>query len=180
MESLSRKVDQLFLQLNSLSGVTLPQIALTPSYAFRSTSTKDAVISTAASWVSLRELELSIPEGTDQVIVSVAGTLQLTGTDASNDAPWVNVRVGLDSSYTRSIPDPGGQGVRAANNSAGVFLATISASLLLPVAGQSNVSVRLEGWSSSGSNFATPSSSNLASLFVQSTFFPAPLVESGG
>lgn len=181
IEILTQRVDQLTLQVNSLAGIALPGVSRIPSHLFRSASDKDVALTSATTWVTLLEQGIGIPEGSSQVIVTVSGTLQLTGTSPDNNAPWVRISGGFGNSYQWYLPDPGAQGVRAANNSGGVFLATVSASILLavPTSGSSELTIRLEGWASSATDFATPTASNLGSLFTQITAFPQPLVTSG-
>lgn len=181
IEILTQRVDQLTLQVNSLAGIALPGVSRIPSHLFRSASDKDVALTSATTWVTLLEQGIGIPEGSSQVIVTVSGTLQLTGTSPDNNAPWVRISGGFGNSYQWYLPDPGAQGVRAANNSGGVFLATVSASILLavPTSGSSELTIRLEGWASSATDFATPTASNLGSLFTQITAFPQPLVTTG-
>lgn len=178
IENLTQRVNQLTFQVNSLAGTALPGLAQIPSYSFQSASDKNVALTSATTWVTLLEQGIVVPEGSSQMIVTVSGTLQLTGTSPDNNAPWVRISGGFGNSYQWYLPDPGAQGVRSANNSGGVFLATVSASILLgvPTSGSSELTIRLEGWASSATDFATPTASNLGSLFTQITAFPQPLV----
>lgn len=179
IESLSQKVEQLSKQLNALAGTALPGLSRVPDNAFQATSERGLGVSVAENWVTLQEHVIPISEDAAQVSINVSGTVQLVGTAPSNDAPWVRVSWELNGVPGWFLPDS--QGVRSANNSASVFLATVSAATVvnLPPTPGRLATIRLQAWSSSATDFSSSGSSNLASLFTRVESFPEPLISSG-
>ena len=178
IEALTQRVDQLSLQLGGLAGQALTAISRIPEPLFQSTLSRNQGVSVATTWITLLEQDFSLPEGTSQIVATVSGTVQLTGTDPSNDAPWVRARIVAAGGYVSYFPDS--QGVRAASNSGAVFLATVSGSdqWFIP-ADLGSITILLEVWCGSASDFATPASSNLSSLNTLVSAYPEPVVSSG-
>lgn len=175
-EKLTREVNSLSTQINSLAGTALTAIAQVPIPGHAASTTRGVVLDVSGVWSPFDTLSFVTPPGAVQVVVEVMGTLQLTtvGSPTTTDAPWVRVRGFLNGNEVAWVPDS--QGVRAASNPGGVFLATVATTYSVPVAEGQTVSCAIEGWSSSATDFATTNVSNLSSLSVQVQFYKAPIL----
>lgn len=180
VETLRNLVSQLSTQVNNLAGQTLPKVSRVPEQFFKSNIVREVGVSQDLNWIPLLEQSFEFPLGSAQLVVNATGTAQLVGTSQDNDAPWVRVTwtsEGLSNPYTWYIPDS--QGVRAASNSGAVFLATVGGAVSLDIPSDERVTltVKLEVWSSSATNFATPATSNLAALYTQVTSYRERVLE---
>lgn len=168
LESLDQRVRQISAQVNSLAGYAVSGLERVPSYVFGSSNERGLGVSVSSQWVTMTRVDLPIPENTSQMIITVTGSLQLQSSTLTAPSPWVKV-----SGAGWSLPDS--QGVRATDTNNGLFLATVGASVLRTPSSQT-VSVLLETWTSDSSNFSSPTSTNLASLYVQVAAFPEAVV----
>ena len=175
-EQLTSRVNSLSTQVNSLAGTALTAIAQVPVPGHAASTTRGIVLGVGGEWIQFDTLSFITPPGAVQVVVEVMGTLQLTtsGSPSTTDAPWVRVRGFRNGNEVAYVPDS--QGVRAASNPGGVFLATVATTYSIDVTEGDTVSCSLDGWSSSATDFATTNVSNLASLSVQVQFYKAPIL----